>query len=65
MAFLLYLHFMCKYCGINHGIIGDVVCPIKKRFPEAYVSSLTEIESKKIPESDNKFRYTKTIKAKF
>ena len=56
---------MCNYCGINHGIIGDVVCPINKRFPEAYVSMFTEIESKKIPESDNKFRYTKTIAAKF
>lgn len=65
MAFLLYLHFMCKYCGKIHGMIGDVVCPVLKRWPEPYISKLTEIDSKKIPESDNKFRYTKTIKAKF
>jgi len=55
---------MCKYCGINHGMIGDVVCPNKKRFTESYVSKFTEIESKKIPESDNKFRYTKTETSK-
>lgn len=64
MAFLFYLHSMCKYCGINHGMIGDVVCPNKKRFTESYVSKFTEIESKKIPESDNKFRYTKTETSK-
>ncbi len=29
---------MCKYCGYEHGIIGDVVCPILKRFPLGYSS---------------------------
>lgn len=25
---------MCNYCGHEHGIIGDVVCPILNRFPQ-------------------------------
>jgi hypothetical protein len=29
---------MCNYCGYEHGIIGDVVCPVKKRFPQTYTS---------------------------
>ena len=29
---------MCNYCNIEHGMIGDVVCPIKQRFPTAYVT---------------------------
>ena len=27
---------MCNYCGYEHGMIGDVVCPIKQRFPRQY-----------------------------
>lgn len=27
---------MCKYCGKEHGMIGDVVCPFKKQFGESY-----------------------------
>lgn len=29
---------MCKYCGYEHGIIGDVVCPVKKNFPDFYAT---------------------------
>lgn len=29
---------MCNFCGYEHGIIGDVVCPVKQRFPTQYVS---------------------------
>lgn len=27
---------MCKYCGKEHEMIGDVVCPFKKQFGESY-----------------------------
>lgn len=29
---------MCNYCNNEHGMIGDVVCPVLKRFPESYAS---------------------------
>lgn len=29
---------MCSYCKNEHGAIGDVVCPILKRFPKGYTS---------------------------
>lgn len=28
---------MCKYCGYEHGIIGDVVCPAKQPYKTKYI----------------------------
>jgi len=56
MAFLIYIRSMCKYCGYEHGIIpgAEVVCPVKQP------SWLWPYKSKKIPESNQEFRQTKT-----
>ncbi len=29
---------MCNYCGYEHGMIGDVVCPVKLPFAQPYNS---------------------------